>query len=683
MKNRSLQILSLLLAAMLQLAPLMRSLLPTQGLAPSAWGFILKIGVGATALLGFDAVSQASSMSLSPANATVGSPYSGVISYSGHSSSVSSAACDGNCLAGGSSFVTNGLTVAYDGAHSITINGTPTKTNTLYFSATVYERTSCGSGNSYGQTLALLVNPAGGAAQESSFTAAPQNQIAQVGTAVDLSGGASGNPIPTYQWWQGQNPIVGQTSSVLHIASVALTNAGTYTLTASNSLDVGKTILTGLPSATCILSTCISGGTNFSALNYTNFAPAGVALSIYSYVTNAAIITNNYNWYYNGSGVSISPSNTLPISAVQLTPAKSGDYSVLFTNSLTNASGSYVGQVIPPSGTNVYNFKVTTGQWFDSYWAFGYLPMFTNALPASTNVNAGANVTFTLAVGGTLNVYNAYGGSTYITNQTIITTTNSVYYTNTYYYTNSSYFTNTVDPCVFWYQNGNLVAAQNYVLGPVSGTTYSNSAVNATLTLTNVSAANNGNYTVVVTNFWGSLTSSPVALTVASSASPPGFTANPPAALSLLAGQSSPISVTVTGTPPLAYQWQRNGANLANGGVYAGVLTNALTLTAVTTANAGNYTVAVTNTAGAVTSSVAMVNIASPPAVTAGAGTPGQLQLSANTLTGLTYVVQMTTNLAAPVWTPILTNITGSAGTINFQTNTTAAPSQFYQLRFP
>ena len=112
------------------------------------------------------------------------------------------------------------------------------------------------------------------------------------------------------------------------------------------------------------------------------------------------------------------------------------------------------------------------------------------------------------------------------------------------------------------------------------------------------------------------------------------------------------------------------------------MLTNTLTLTSVTNGNSGNYTVAVTNTGGAITSSVAIVNIATPPAVTAGSSTPGQLQLSANTLTGLTYVVQMATNLAAPVWTSVLTNGTGSTGAINFQTNTTSGPNQFYQLKF-
>ena len=657
MKNRFIQILSLLLAAMLQLAPLMRSILPTQGLAPSAWGFILKIGVGATALLGFDAVSQASSMSLSPPNATVGSLYSGAISYSGHSSSVTCASIYGICLGGNGSFTTNGLTISYTGGHTFSINGTPTATNTLNLLAEVFRYSGCTGGDHYTQTLPLLIAPSGGSPSIPIMTASPQNQIAQVGTDVQLSGGASGKPTPQYQWWQGLTPLPGQTNAVLTVTNCQLTSAGTYTLTASNSQTTAGSNPLNLPSATCYLSVCISGGTNFNLLDYTNYAPAGVPLIMYSFVTNYSTITNTYHWYYNGSGVAASPSNTLPITAAQLTPAKSGNYSVLFTNSLTNSSGIYIGQVIPPSGTNIYNFQVSAGQWYDSYWAFGYLPVFTNSLPASTNVNTGSNVNFTIAVGGTLNVF-TFGG------------------------TGATYLTNNVDPCVFWYQNGTLIASQNYVCGPVSMITYTNNTVNASLTLNNVTSANNGNYTVVVTNFWGSITSSPVALTVVSSASPPGFTVSPPAALSLLAGQSSAISVTVTGTPPISYQWRKNGANLANGGVYAGVLTNTLTLTAVTNGNSGNYTVAVTNTGGAITSSVAIVNIATPPTVTAGSGTPGQLQLSANTLTGLTYVVQMATNLDTPVWTPVLTNGTGSTGTINFQTNTTSGPNQFYQLKF-
>jgi len=278
-------------------------------------------------------------------------------------------------------------------------------------------------------------------------------------------------------------------------------------------------------------------------------------------------------------------------------------------------------------------------------------------LPATTNVNTGSTTTLSIAIGGTLNFYDGAGGT-------------------------AGYTTNNA-PCVFWYQNGSLVASQVYTNVPTSSATYSNTAVTASLTLSNVTSANNGNYTVVATNNWGSITSSPVALTVTSSSFAPGFATNPPAALALLAGQSSAISVTVTGTPPISYQWQKNGANLANGGIYGGVLTNTLTLASAPTNASGNYTVAVTNISGSITSSVAAVNIALPPKLAASLASPGNVQLNASTITDLTYVVQTATNLAAPAWTPLQTNNTGSSGNVNFQTNSTGSPVQFFRLVFP
>jgi hypothetical protein len=153
--------------------------------------------------------------------------------------------------------------------------------------------------------------------------------------------------------------------------------------------------------------------------------------------------------------------------------------------------------------------------------------------------------------------------------------------------------------------------------------------------------------------------------------------------LALLAGQSAAISVTVTGTPPLIYQWRRAGTNLANGGVYGGVFTNVLTLTGVTTNNTGAYTLAVTNSSGAATSSVAAVTIALPPQVGTVSASPGTVQFSGNTVTGLTYVVQSATNLSSPAWLPVFTNNTGVSGTINFNTNTTSGSEKYYRIMFP
>ena len=642
MKIKFIRLLSIMLAAFLQVAPLLRSFLPSaQGLAPSSWSFILKLGVGAMALLGFDAVSQASSIAISPANATVGQPYVGTVTYSGgHAGSVRSMSLTNNCLGSSFPFV-DGLTIVYAGANTATVTGTPTNAANYPFTLKIYDSSGCsGGGNSDTRSTTLIVGPGGGGATVPAMSAAPPNTCAQVGSDVQLSGGASGNPIPQYQWWSGLTPIPGATNSILTIPNVQLTNSGVYTLTASNSqtaYSLGYNF-GSLPKANCYLSVAISGGTNFTAYEFTNYAPAGVALTMSSWVTNVATATNYYFWTYNSVNV-ISTANTNTIPATTLTPAKSGTYTVTFNS--TNSGGA-----------------ILSGQNYDSYWAFGYQPVFTNSLPAATNVTAGSSPTLSIGIRGTLNIYNGAGG-------------------------NGSYSTNSGIPCVFWYQDNALVASQNYVQGPTSGTTYSNSAVTAALTLNSISPANAGNYTVVVTNFWGSVTSSPVTVSVASSSFPPVITTNPPASLSLLAGQSAAISVTVTGTPPYSYQWRDGAVNLANGGAYSGAFSNTLTFKAVATNNSGNYTVTITNIAGAITSSVSALTVVLPPPLAVMSGVPGGFQFNANTITGLNYVVQTATNLTVPLWISILTNNTGLGGTVNYQTNATAGPTLFYRIWFP
>ena len=58
---------------------------------------------------------------------------------------------------------------------------------------------------------------------------------------------------------------------------------------------------------------------------------------------------------------------------------------------------------------------------------------------------------------------------------------------------------------------------------------------------------------------------------------------------------------------PLSYQWQQNGTNLTDGAYISGSRSTALTLAGLTLAGAGSYTVVVSNSASAVTSS--------PPAI--------------------------------------------------------------------
>jgi lysophospholipase L1-like esterase len=131
-------------------------------------------------------------------------------------------------------------------------------------------------------------------------------------------------------------------------------------------------------------------------------------------------------------------------------------------------------------------------------------------------------------------------------------------------------------------------------------------ATGPTLALNSVQAGDTGNYSVVVTNGAGSVTSSLATLTVWV---PPGVAAQPQSRTNVV-GTAGAFSVTATGTTPLNYQWQFNGANIAN------ATSSLLSLTNIQISDAGNYSVIVTNVAGVATSAVAVLTILTPPLIT-------------------------------------------------------------------
>jgi len=80
-------------------------------------------------------------------------------------------------------------------------------------------------------------------------------------------------------------------------------------------------------------------------------------------------------------------------------------------------------------------------------------------------------------------------------------------------------------------------------------------ATNTSLTLSNVRTNQAGNYAVLVANVFGSVLSSNAVLTVSI---PPDITAQP-VSQAALSGSNVTLSVTVTGTGPVYYQWYLNG----------------------------------------------------------------------------------------------------------------------------
>jgi len=119
-------------------------------------------------------------------------------------------------------------------------------------------------------------------------------------------------------------------------------------------------------------------------------------------------------------------------------------------------------------------------------------------------------------------------------------------------------------------------------------------------------APDTGSYAVVVTNSVGSVTSSNAIL---SFNVPPGITTQP-GSVTVIAGSNVTFTVAATGTLPLSWQWTFNGTNLA------GAIGTSYTRLNAQPADAGSYAAVVSNMAGSVTSSNAVLTVNVPPAIT-------------------------------------------------------------------
>jgi uncharacterized repeat protein (TIGR03803 family) len=82
-----------------------------------------------------------------------------------------------------------------------------------------------------------------------------------------------------------------------------------------------------------------------------------------------------------------------------------------------------------------------------------------------------------------------------------------------------------------------------------------------------------------------------------------------PSSQSVFVGANVVFSVAAFGAPSLSFHWLENGTNLADGGNVSGSGARILMLTNVTLANSGGYAVVVSNLLGAMTSSVAALQV--------------------------------------------------------------------------
>jgi pectate lyase len=315
--------------------------------------------------------------------------------------------------------------------------------------------------------------------------------------------------------------------------------------------------------------------------------------------------------------------------------------------------GAVSGAANPVSLTMDGNKSVTAN--------FVQVPPSISTQPASQTVNAGSNVSFNVAAGGTAPLsYQWYKDGTPLAGAYADTLSLSnvqagdaggytVTVTNGAGSLTSSPATLTViTPPTIATQpasqtvNAGQTATFNVAANGTSPFNYQwrkdgsdvAGATAASLTLPNVQDGDAGSYSVVVSNAAGSATSGGAVLTVVT---PPTITTQP-AAQSAPLGSNVSFTVAASGTSPFNYQWQKNGADIA------GANSDALSLSNVQDADAATYTVVVSNAAGSATSVGAALAVITPPSIslqpepqTVNAGATANFFVSANGTAPLSF----------------------------------------------
>ena len=344
------------------------------------------------------------------------------------------------------------------------------------------------------------------------------------------------------------------------------------------------------------------------SLTVTNTSPA-------SFTVNAADDrTFSYQWYFNTNTLLTGQTGN-SLTLARATNNNAGAYTVVLSDNVGSVTSSpAVLTVIVPG-----------------------IPPTITSQPQNDTVNVGNTASFTNAASGTPQLYYQwyFNTNTVVTNQTgailviaSATTSQAGYYTvvvtNLYGSVTSTPALLTVNagtkPAIT--QQPQNVTATNGLAATftsaASGTsplfyewffntnTLVSSGVNDTVyTISPATTNQAGYYNVIVTNLYGSATSAPALLTVVVPPSKPVFTQQPQN-FTVTNGYNAAFTNVASGTSPLSYQWYFNTNTAIAGG------TNAILLiTFATTNQAGHYTVAVSNPAGSVTSSPALLTVIS------------------------------------------------------------------------
>ncbi|MEP7372781.1 MAG: PQQ-dependent sugar dehydrogenase [Chitinophagaceae bacterium] len=529
------------------------------------------------------------------------------------------------------------------------------------------------------------------------ITNQPQSLTVAQGNTATFNVTATGGAPLTYQWRKNGTNISGATNASYTISSTTATNAGTYSVVVNNSSgtatsnDATLTVTSPNKPPVATITTPAAGATY----------AGGSVISFNGTATdpeNGNLAASSYSWYvlfHHDTHTHPGPTATTGATNGSFTIPNTGETApnvfyrlYLVVTDQQGAKDTAYTDILPRTSTITLNtvpqgLNITLdGQPFATPLTVtsveGVLRAIGTVSPQTINGTAHNFISW------------SQGGSQ---TQTIATPVNDATYT-----------ANFASPVVITSQPQNIIVSQgntatlNVTATGTAPMTYQwrkngadvTGATGSAYTISSVTTASAGTYSVVVTNAAGNVTSTNATLTVTTS---PVIT-NQPQNITTTAGNAATFSVTASGTEPLSYQWTKDGSDI-NGATSA-----AYSIASVTVASAGIYSVVVSNSNGRVTSNNATLTVTSLPVITTqpqsitvvpgnnatfGVTASGTAPLAyqwqkdgatINGATGSTYTITSATVSDAGNYSVVVSNANGNITSTDAVLNVTVSPNR-------
>ncbi len=482
----------------------------------------------------------------------------------------------------------------------------------------------------------------------------PTNLTVTVNTTASFNVAATGTQPLFYQWSFNGTNLLGATNTTLTLTNVLPARGGNYSVFVSNFVGTATSsnatltvyvpptppiLLAQTPSqvvllgSSAILSVTVGGSDPLSYFWSRNNVLISGATNAFYVFTNAQLADSGSQFnclVTNAFGTVTSTNVSLKVIDTLANDLCSG--AILITNSsYTNAqstvrassfgdpqpgcvtafgNGVWYQFTAPVSGRLVLD---TFGSDYDTGLAI-YTGACGELSEVACNDDSGgptsqltwptiAGVTYAILAGG----YNAHVGNLVLhlnhftppafdlqpTNLSVVVSSNATFVTTV---------SGTQPISLQWYFNNAPLTDG----GRISG------ATNATLNLANIGTNDGGNYVLVASNFVGVTTSSVAMLTPV--VLPPVFVLSP-VSQSVITGSNVTFTAQMDGTPPYSFVWSFNGSPLVDNSHLSGAAAASLSISNLTTADAGSYTLTVANSGGT-TNLTVNLTVLVPPSIT-------------------------------------------------------------------